>query len=63
VDLVFKWDKLHEDKGKHFKFQQMWLGPFVIKEKIGQGTYRLQNLEGDSDPLPVNRQILKHYIS
>eukprot|EP00253_Pinus_taeda_P009085 PITA_09085 len=27
-DLVLKWDKAHEDKGKHTKFQKMWLGPF-----------------------------------
>jgi hypothetical protein len=62
-DLVLKWDKPHEDKGKHSKFQQLWLGPFVIKENIGLGTYRLQNMEGDVDLLPVNGQILKHYIS
>ena len=27
-DLVLKWDKTHEEKGKHTKFQKMWLGPF-----------------------------------
>ena len=27
-DLVLKWDKAHENKGKHTKFQKMWLGPF-----------------------------------
>ena len=27
-DLVLKWDKAHEDKGKHTKFHKMWLGPF-----------------------------------
>ena len=26
--LVLKWDKEHEEKGKHTKFQRMWLGPF-----------------------------------
>jgi hypothetical protein len=62
-DLVLKWDKPHEDKGKHSKFQQLWLGPYLIKEKIGQGTFRLQNLQGEVDSLPVNGQILKHYIS
>jgi hypothetical protein len=56
-DLVLKWDKPHEDKGKHSKFQQLWLGPFMIKEKTGQGTYRLQMLEGEADLLPVNGQI------
>ena len=34
-DLVLKWDKAHEDKGKHTKFQKMCLGPFQINEKIG----------------------------
>jgi len=27
-DLVLKWDKSHEEKGKNTKFQRMWLGPF-----------------------------------
>ena len=27
-DLVLKWDKAHEEKGKHSKFQKLWLGPF-----------------------------------
>jgi hypothetical protein len=40
-DLVLKWDKPHEDKGKHSKFQHLWLGPYLIEEKIGQGTFRL----------------------
>ena len=34
-DLVLKWDKVHEDIGKHTKFQKLWLGPFQIIEKIG----------------------------
>lgn len=51
-DLVLKWDKIHEGKGKHMKFQQLWLGPFLIVEKLGLGTYKLQNLEGEVDLLP-----------
>ena len=58
-DFVLKWDKAHEDKGKHSKFQQMWLGPVMVKEKIGLGMYRLQNLEGHVDLLPVNGHVLK----
>jgi hypothetical protein len=61
--LVLKWDKSHEDKGKHSKFQQLWLGSFMIKENIGQGTYWLQILEGEVDLLPINGKILKHYIN
>jgi len=43
-ELVLKWDKLSEPKGKHTKFQHLWLGPFQVIEKIGQGTYRLKTL-------------------
>jgi hypothetical protein len=34
-DLVLKWDKPHEYKGKNMKFQQLCLGRYLIKEKIG----------------------------
>ena len=44
--LVLKWDKVHEEKGDHTKFQKLWLGPFVISEKIGPSTFCLQTLEG-----------------
>jgi len=43
-ELVLKWDKLNEPKGKNTKFQHLWLGPFQVVVKIGQGTYRLKTL-------------------
>ena len=61
-DLVLKWDKSHEDKGEHTKFQHLWLGPFVISKKLGANTYRLQTLEGQSETFPVNGMILKKYF-
>eukprot|EP00253_Pinus_taeda_P014241 PITA_14241 len=62
-DLVLKWDKAHEDKGKHTKFQKKWLGPFQICEKIGHSTFMLQDLSGLRDPLPVNGLILKKFFN
>lgn len=32
-DLVLKWDKESEAKGKHSKFQKLWLGPYEIARK------------------------------
>eukprot|EP00253_Pinus_taeda_P010165 PITA_10165 len=61
-DLVLKWDKAHKEKGKHTKFQKMWLGPFQIIEVIGSSTFVLQDLAGIKDSLPVNGQILKIYF-
>ena len=52
-DIVLKWDKAHEEKGKHTKFQRMWLGPFQIAEIIGQSTFMLQDLTGKRESLPV----------
>jgi hypothetical protein len=62
-DLVLKWDKSNEMKGKHTKFQKLWLGPYQICEKIRPGTFRLKSLEGDLEELPVNGKLLKIYFS
>ena len=61
-ELVLKWDKPSEPKGKHTKFQHLWLGPFQVVEKIGQGTNRLKMLQGETENLPVNGQHLKRYF-
>jgi hypothetical protein len=61
-DLVLKWDKINEPKGKHSKFQNLWLGHFQVAEKIGVGTYHLQNLRGELDALSVNGQALKQFF-
>ena len=62
-DPVLKWDKPHEEKGKHSKFQALWIGPFQIKEKLGSHTFRLQTLEGRIEVLSVNGHDLKHYFT
>ena len=51
-DLALKWDRENEPKGKHSKFQNLWLGPFQVAEKTRVGTYRLQNLREEPDALP-----------
>jgi hypothetical protein len=61
-DLVLKWDRANEPKGKHSKFQNLCLGPFQVAEKIGIGTYQLQNPKGEPDALSVNGQALKQYF-
>jgi hypothetical protein len=62
-DLVLKWDETHMGKGEHTKFQNLWLGSFVISEKLGPGSFRLHNLEGQPDTFPVNGQALKKYFA
>ena len=62
-DPVLKLDKESKARGKHSKFQKLWLGPYKIAKKIGDATYRLQSLQGDLENLPVNASILKRYFS
>jgi hypothetical protein len=62
-DLALKWDKSHEFKGKHTKFQHLWLNPFQISKKLGPTTFILKTLEEEIENLPVNGQIMKKYLS
>jgi len=61
-DLVLKWDRENDLKAKHSKFQNIWLGPFQVAGKIGEGTYQLQNMRGEPDALLVNDEALKQYF-
>ena len=51
------------EKGKHTKFQQLWVGPFQIAAKLGSSTHKLQDLQGWEENLPVNGLVLKPYFS
>ena len=62
-DLVLKWDAPKQDKGKHGKFEALWIGPFKISEVFSNNTYRLQDLEGEEIfGSPVNGHFLKKYF-
>ena len=52
-DTVLKWDHLHDEKGKHTKFQRLWVGPFLIASNIGPSTYKLQDLQGWEENLQL----------
>jgi hypothetical protein len=59
-DSVLKWDAPKQDKGKHNKFDALWIGPFKISEVSSNNTYRLQDLEGEEVfNSPVNGHFLK----
>ena len=61
--LVLKWDAPKQDKGKHDKFEALWIKPFKISEVFSNNTYRLQDLEGkEVFNSPVNGHFLKKYF-
>jgi hypothetical protein len=63
-DLVLRWDARNEDKGKHGKFDHLWMGPFRISDHCGSNAYFLEGLDGECFGWgPVNGRFLKHYLT
>ena len=63
-DKVLKWDSRREDKGKHRKFDNLWLGPYLIHSTASNNDYFLQELNGtELFGGLVNGRMLKHYFS
>jgi hypothetical protein len=61
-DLVLVYDQDKDPLGAG-KFKPMWFGPFIIKEVLKKGTYRLVDFEGNALAEPRNRLYLKKYYS
>ena len=62
-DWFLKWDAVKQDKGKHGKFDSLWIWPFVIDQVYKNNTFKLQNLEGEEVfDGPVNGRFLKLYF-
>jgi hypothetical protein len=40
-DLVLKWDAYRENKGKHGKFDTLWIGPFIISQVLLNNNFLL----------------------
>jgi hypothetical protein len=63
-DLVLKWDAPRQDKGKHGKFKDLWIGPFKISEVFANNTFKMQNMENEEVfGGPVNGHFLNKYFS
>ena len=46
-DLVLMWNARIEEKGKHGKFDPIWLGPYLIETSWGEDAYLLKDLSGN----------------
>jgi hypothetical protein len=61
-DLVLVYDQDKDPLGAG-KFKPMWFIPFIIKEVLKKGAYRLVDFEGNALVEPRNRLYLKKYYS
>jgi hypothetical protein len=61
--MVLKWDAPKKYKGKHGKFETLWISPFNIYDVFSNNNYKLQSLE-DAKVLgsPVNGHFMKKYF-
>jgi hypothetical protein len=44
-EKVLLWDSTHAERGRHSKFQKLWLGPFKISFILGTKSYLLNDLD------------------
>jgi hypothetical protein len=44
-DKVSLWDSAHDERGRHSKFQKLWLGPFKITSILGTNSYLLEDMD------------------
>ena len=61
-DFVLMWNARIEDKGKHGKFDPIWLGPYLIETSWGEDSYLLKNLSSNILELLAYGQFLKTYF-
>ena len=62
--LVLKLAAIHEDKGKHGKFDNIWKGPYIVFAHLGKNSFFLTDLQDQTVQIgPANGRFLKHYLS
>lgn len=59
---VLLWDSAHTNKGKHHKFQKLWIGPFKIATFVGPNSYLLKDYNDHIIPYTMNGSHLKPCI-
>ena len=61
-EKVLLWDSTHADRGRHSKFQKLWLGPFKIAFVLGTNSYILKYLQERLFSYNTNGSHLKRYV-
>ncbi len=61
-DLVLKWDVSRQKKGKHGKFNNLWVGPFQVITVIENNTYQVATPGGEEIGILVNGRFLKIFL-
>lgn len=58
---ILLWDSAHVDKGKHTKFQRLWIGLYIVSSVVGQNSYLLSDEDSRLLAYTMNGSHLKPY--
>ena len=61
-EKVLLWDSAHTDRGRHSKFQKLWLGPFKITFVVGTNSCILKYFREQLFSYSTNGSHLKNYV-
>ena len=61
-DLVLMWNARLQEKGKHGKFDPIWLGTYMVDSLWGDDSYFIKDLSGNFLELPVHGKFMKIYF-
>ena len=61
-DLVLVWNARLQEKGKHGKFDPIWLGPYLVDSLWGNDSYFIKDLSNNLLEFPVHGQFMKRYF-
>ena len=52
-----------EKPRKDGKFDNLWMGPYIIHDIAGVNSFHLSDMDGEKQTLPVNGKLLKLFFS
>jgi len=61
-DKVLLWNSAHPERGRHSKFQKLWLGPFKIAFILDKNSYLLKDMDERLFYYSTNGSQLKRYV-
>jgi hypothetical protein len=61
-DTVLLWDLAHVERGRHSKFQKLWLGPFKIIFILVTNSHLLKDMDDILFSYSTNGSHLKHCV-
>jgi hypothetical protein len=60
---VLLWNKAKEKPSMHTKFEELWIGPYIIDKIMGFNSYMLKDMKGKILMLHVNGKHLKGFFT